>query len=288
MDEEKDKESAVPPGDDKELLRDIIREDRKGRGWVFFLIGGLAIVIIAVVVYLVQGFIRVKLGDEDKADLLKEETIGAEGEEVVPIQRPIMEAGMVKEEYQLSVVSWQDGDPDIWLVNLSGSYLRRLTISSDEESQLRWSPDGNDLCYMEWDRTNEVGNIFVIDLEEKKRRLLSPGSNPIWSPDGGSISFFDGGVLKSMDYSTGRTLNLSPQESPLLAGDDLPMPSWSMDGRYMAYLIPLSPEESPSPPTGEPSMLEYSLFIFEGESGIITDLSSKLELGNTTCFAWRP
>ncbi len=84
---------------------------------------------------------------------------------------------------------------DLWLVPADGSAApRRLTFSSDAESNPAWSPDSRRLAFAAKREGEEESQIYVLDIagggEAERITDVSTGaSRPQWRPDGQAILF---------------------------------------------------------------------------------------------------
>jgi Tol biopolymer transport system component/DNA-binding winged helix-turn-helix (wHTH) protein len=74
------------------------------------------------------------------------------------------------------------------------------------------SPDGKWLAFVAGAETAEQSHLWLRSLDEVATRPL-PGTEgaamPFWSPDGGSVGFFAGGQLKTIDIRNGRTATIT-------------------------------------------------------------------------------
>ena len=80
---------------------------------------------------------------------------------------------------------------NLWILNTDGSSHRKLTSREVNESNARWSPDGNRIAfvsstdegselYMYWVLTGQIAKLSQLEM--------SPG-NLTWSPDGKQLAF---------------------------------------------------------------------------------------------------
>jgi Tol biopolymer transport system component len=84
------------------------------------------------------------------------------------------------------------GRGGIWVVNVDGSSLQRLTCEQNQNSHPNWSPDGSTIVF-ETDRAGSHDLYFMDADGSNKRPLLSTPDvqeeNPNWSPDGTQVAF---------------------------------------------------------------------------------------------------
>jgi Tol biopolymer transport system component len=151
--------------------------------------------------------------------------------------------------------------PNIWVVNADGSGatpLTRLTAINAESDSPSFSPDGSKIAFSSrraLDGSNAAGihftkNIWTIDsigLAAPVTRLTDGGAdsaNPVWSPDGGTISFESRRALDGGDAAnTNDTRNIwtihadGSSLTPLtkLAQADSLSAKWSPDGSKLIF-----------------------------------------------------
>ncbi|MEA3139126.1 MAG: hypothetical protein QOK23_1295 [Gammaproteobacteria bacterium] len=84
---------------------------------------------------------------------------------------------------------------DLWLVSADGLKApRRITNTKAPEGDVAWSPDSSSIAFATKRETDEVDQIYILNLAEggEARRLTSVStgaSSPKWRPDGKAILF---------------------------------------------------------------------------------------------------
>ena len=130
-----------------------------------------------------------------------------------------------------------EGNTDIYLINLDGTGLVRLTDDPLPDHGSAWSPDGGTLFFSRQIRQDEASDIYSLDIESGNATQLTddPGieSSPKVSPDGSQIAFDvwpsePGIYVMNVDGSGQHTLIGGPT-------DDFG-PAWSPDGQQLAFI----------------------------------------------------
>lgn len=130
------------------------------------------------------------------------------------------------------------GNFDIYLKRIGSRKTVNLTeSSSDQETQPVFSPDGKRIAFR---RTSLEGSgIYVMtEAGESVRRLTDYGNNPAWSPDSKEIVCTEDTVTsmnRGRKQSRMWIVNSSTGESRTVAVPDAVQPSWSPDGRRIAF-----------------------------------------------------
>ena len=126
---------------------------------------------------------------------------------------------------------------DLYLLELPGGQLRRLTSSPAADLSPAWAPDGRRLAF----RSDRDGNdeVYVMNADGSRQRNLTrnPASDysPAWSPDGRRIAF-----ATARADPTGNDLWLMDADGahprPLVRQDGIDeYPVWSPDGSRLAF-----------------------------------------------------
>ena len=135
-------------------------------------------------------------------------------------------------------------DGDIYVVNLDGSGLTRLTSAEDMDDQAAWSPDGMRIAF----RSKRSGNwdIWVmaangtgqVNLMTDLLPATSSDHNPAWSPDGLRIVYssdIDNFAYPKLWTMRGDGTN-KRRLLPVSGMTDIDgTPSWSPDGTRIAF-----------------------------------------------------
>jgi TolB protein len=138
----------------------------------------------------------------------------------------------------IAFVSDRDGRNAIYLVNIDGTGLHRLTGDTFPEADPAWSPDRQKLAYTRSSQTMEGRGLFVAGADGSDVTLLrDAGAQPAWSPDGTRIAFSAASTANDprtslwlMDADGSNVLEL-----PATAAASADDPAWSPDGTRIAY-----------------------------------------------------
>ena len=88
------------------------------------------------------------------------------------------------------------GNADLWKQRLGDPDPIRLTTSEANESQPRWSPDGQSIVFRS---ERDGGGLYLIPANGGVERIVSTfGYEPLWSPDGTLILFKRSAVLPDL------------------------------------------------------------------------------------------
>jgi TolB protein len=137
---------------------------------------------------------------------------------------------------QIAFMSARDGNPEIYVMNVDGSNVRRLTNHPAEDGTPTWSPSGSQIAFTSG-RTGKP-QIYVMSLDGSNLRRLttaeSEADRPTWSPAPfNEIAFAartGGGFdIKVYELSSGQTRQLTFGEGSNES------PAYSPGGRHVAF-----------------------------------------------------
>jgi len=127
---------------------------------------------------------------------------------------------------------------DIYLMNVDGTNVTRLTTDITNEVQPAWSPDGAKIAFAT-DRDGTNGEIYVMDSTGANPvNLTNHTANdlaPVWSPDGTKIAFMSNRepeglfaiwIMKANGDSAVKVSPIDPE---------CELPSWTPDGLRLAF-----------------------------------------------------
>jgi Tol biopolymer transport system component len=131
--------------------------------------------------------------------------------------------------------STRAGKSALYVINVDGTGLARITSDTFAEGNPAWSPDGSKIAFRRSSHTFEGGGLFTANVDGTGLVLVHAyGDQPAWSPDGSRIAFTDiassgtGNSLYLADPDGSAVTELTSVGSP----DD---PAWSPDGARIAY-----------------------------------------------------
>ena len=132
-------------------------------------------------------------------------------------------------------VSTRTGAPELWVMNVDGSNVTRLTRGGGTDAEGDWSPDGTKIAFRR--DTGDGGDIWVMDADGNNQVELYAGpgqdTSPQWSPDGTRIAF-DGVRGRNVDIFLIDADGTNPVRVTSHAAADW-SPRWSPDGTRIAF-----------------------------------------------------
>lgn len=131
-----------------------------------------------------------------------------------------------------------ESSSEIYVIEVDGTGLRRLTNDAIEVKDLQWSPAGDRLVYTEYPVAGGDTELFTIRPDGTDRRRITNNSStedsPLWSPDGQQISFarYVSGSqsIYVIDADGSNEVLLNSPETSFEIG-----PAWNPDGKHIAF-----------------------------------------------------
>ena len=137
----------------------------------------------------------------------------------------------------LAFVSERDGNAEIYVMNLDGTGLLRLTNDAGRDADPAWSPDGKRIAFAS-DRAGSW-DIYVMNADGSnlvRRTQTGRSDAPAWSPDGSKIAFSS---LRDGQFGIYVMTVDGDWANPTRVGYDRGWnshPAWSPDGRQIAFV----------------------------------------------------
>jgi len=134
---------------------------------------------------------------------------------------------------QIAFISDRDRNLDIYLMNVDGPGVTRLTNNPAFDGLPAWSLDGTRIVFTSLRDGNK--EIYVMNADGSNPRNLTnnPGGDdtPAWSPDGTRIAFTSARDGNWEIY----VMNADGSNATRLTDNGAQMPAWSPDGTRIAF-----------------------------------------------------
>ncbi|MEM1007626.1 MAG: hypothetical protein AAGJ35_01355 [Myxococcota bacterium] len=131
------------------------------------------------------------------------------------------------------------GRQEVWMMDIDGKGMRRLTNNGSLNALPAWSPNGREIAYTSWKLRNP--DIFVFNTRTGRSRKISRfrglNTGVSWSPDGSKIAFSASKSKSSMDiYVMNKNGSGTRRLTRAKWGVRNLSPSWSPDGSKIAFV----------------------------------------------------
>ncbi|MBT34254.1 MAG: amidohydrolase [Thalassobius sp.] len=181
---------------------------------------------------------------------------------------------------KLAYLSDKSGNMDLWVKDFTTGETKVLVDLDKDLGFPVWSPDGKSIAFYARDDKNVwgYGELQIVDVASASVKSLENTwfvpSKPSWSADSKILAImvldkyssrYREGLSKILRITTdGEVLGyVSPEEGRTPAIRNINGPSWSPDGKYMAYvqdgLLWQLPVDAEGNPTGKPEKLTEEL-----------------------------
>lgn len=143
-------------------------------------------------------------------------------------------AGGISRDNRIAFSSSKDGNPEIYVMNINRTGLKKITRSFGIDVSPAFSPDGKWIAFVS-DRGGSP-QIYIMDPDGKRlRRLTFKGSyntSPAWSPDGKWVAFV------GRKHGKNQIFMIKSDSADLIQLTDRgnnENPSFSPDGMFIAF-----------------------------------------------------
>jgi len=170
---------------------------------------------------------------------------------------------------EVAFASNRGGSWDIYVMPVTGGAAVQVTSDADHELHPTWSPDGRKLAYCRYSSRSGVWEIWVIDIASPGRKqFLAYGMFPHWNPDvARNTILFQRARKRGSRYHSVWTIDyvsdeaVRPTEIVSASNAAAINPTWSPDGRRIAFVTVVEPETQPG---GHPSMSDVWIVNADG------------------------
>ena len=155
---------------------------------------------------------------------------------------------------QIAFASTRAGNWQIFIMDSDGKNVVQVTTGAMQAIHPTWSPDGTRLAFSALGGKSNQWELWTVNLQTNEKRMIGYGVFPNWSPsrDGDRIAFqrprqrgsrwFS---LWSLDLVNGEATRVT--EVVLSSNAAVLSPTWSPDGRRIAFATIMEPNKELAP-----------------------------------------
>ena len=176
-------------------------------------------------------------GDSTRSQIVALNITDLSSETLTTIPGRKCEAALSPDEELIAFIVEANSVMDLWLLDLVTDEEMQLTFSGREKSQLRFSPDGSQVAFIQQNPMTKY-DIMVISVDGGAPRQVSTHEewelDPMWlGNDRISYTLHPAGAHRSLAYGSiddeaTRNVISSPKSH-------LVLPAWSIDGKQLFY-----------------------------------------------------
>lgn len=134
---------------------------------------------------------------------------------------------------ELAIILSKDGNPDLFIMNINGDRLTRLTHTRRAaEASPSWSPDGKQIVYVS--DSSGTPQLYIIGREGGEPRRIAVGGSQNVDPDWGANGYIVYSSLIGGQFQL-YVFNPATDEARQISRDDASYedPAWAPDGRHI-------------------------------------------------------
>jgi TolB protein len=126
---------------------------------------------------------QIVIRGEGQLDLWRANVATGEELRVTSTGKPEYDAAWSPVDNRVAYVSEETGNGDIYVLNLDGSAVERLTVNTDNfDKHPTWSPEGTKIAFWSDMGFNKTRQVWMIDLATKTLTSLSDNPFNDWDP----------------------------------------------------------------------------------------------------------
>ncbi|MCA9915406.1 MAG: PD40 domain-containing protein, partial [Anaerolineae bacterium] len=146
----------------------------------------------------------------------------------------------------LVYASNEDGDYELYVVELQTGITRQLTNNDGDDLEPHWSPDGTQIVYASDLGSPESFDLYIVNVADSQVTKLVDTANssrqPRWSPDGTSIVFVTERD-RSQELYVVEVGGIQAVRQITFDGARRSSPDWTPDSRYIIHISDQNSEE---------------------------------------------
>lgn len=173
---------------------------------------------------------------------------------------------------RVAFASNRSGNWDIWITSVTGDPPVQVTNGDADDVHPSWSPDGRQIVYCSLPRGGQVQwELWIADASAgESKRFIGYGLFPEWSPGGDTI-VYQRARERGGHWFGIWTLTLvngeprSPTEIAASVAQAMILPTWSPDGRCIAFAATALPSVAERPTASADAGNDFDIWIMDAD-----------------------